>query len=194
MGKAEVARRQLGTALDLFLRQLDPVSAHCLACGGGEIAERLAEKAGATTFARHARATIPDLTIGTIRKLRTQHWNAFKHATTSNGKDRDDTHLLTDFKPDDNEHWLFIGWHDYGQAGLAMPVEAQVFELWYFARYPEKANPAADLSHVHFIFPALLECSRGRQQSRLIAECRKARKNRAWMAETLTDPRPLVLP
>jgi hypothetical protein len=44
MDKGEVARRQLGTALDMFLRGQDPVSVHTLAMAGGEIAERLAEK------------------------------------------------------------------------------------------------------------------------------------------------------
>lgn len=33
--KAAVARRQLGTALALFLDDSDPISVHCLACGGG---------------------------------------------------------------------------------------------------------------------------------------------------------------
>ena len=31
------------TALDLFLRDKDPISVQCLACGGGEVVEGLAE-------------------------------------------------------------------------------------------------------------------------------------------------------
>jgi len=44
--KVESARRQLGTALHLYLRNLDPVSVHCLANGGCEVIEFYAEKAG----------------------------------------------------------------------------------------------------------------------------------------------------
>jgi hypothetical protein len=32
--KCRIARSQLATALDLFLRDKDPVSVQCLACGG----------------------------------------------------------------------------------------------------------------------------------------------------------------
>jgi hypothetical protein len=39
LDKAQIARRQLGTALALFIEDLDPVSVHTLACAGGEIAE-----------------------------------------------------------------------------------------------------------------------------------------------------------
>ena len=44
--KIECARRQLGTALDLYLRDLDPVSVHCLANGGCELIQFHAAKAG----------------------------------------------------------------------------------------------------------------------------------------------------
>ena len=37
MDMAELARRQLGTALYLFLNDLDSISVHSLACGGGEL-------------------------------------------------------------------------------------------------------------------------------------------------------------
>ena len=48
--KAQVARRQLGTALEFFLEDLDPVSVHVLACAGGEIAEHLSRKKGRPPF------------------------------------------------------------------------------------------------------------------------------------------------
>ena len=44
--KIVVARAQLVTALDLFVRDKDPISIQCLACGGGEIIEALAEAHG----------------------------------------------------------------------------------------------------------------------------------------------------
>jgi hypothetical protein len=41
----------------------------------------------------------------------------------------------------DDVHTLFIGWYDYMLAVGALPIEAQVFQIWYFALYPEKLNP-----------------------------------------------------
>jgi hypothetical protein len=60
MIKADVARSQLGTALHLFLQDVDPVSVHCLARGGGEIAEWLAQKARGENFATRVRETLSE--------------------------------------------------------------------------------------------------------------------------------------
>jgi hypothetical protein len=51
--KLQVARAQLVMALDLFVRDKDPISIHCLACGGGEVIEGLAELYDHETFATH---------------------------------------------------------------------------------------------------------------------------------------------
>jgi hypothetical protein len=42
--KIRVARSQLATALDLFIRDNGSNIGHCLACGGGEVIEGLAEE------------------------------------------------------------------------------------------------------------------------------------------------------
>jgi hypothetical protein len=44
LDKIQVARRQLGTALALFIEDLDPISVHTLACAGGEIAEQIEQR------------------------------------------------------------------------------------------------------------------------------------------------------
>ena len=80
--KAEVARRQLGTALAMFMNDQDPVTVHVLACGAGEIADHLSGAAGHEPFSTHILKTFPDMDKGELRRLRTKHWNAFKHATT----------------------------------------------------------------------------------------------------------------
>jgi hypothetical protein len=41
------------TALDPFVRDKDPISVQCLACGGGEIVEGLTEVHGAEPVAMH---------------------------------------------------------------------------------------------------------------------------------------------
>jgi hypothetical protein len=194
MDKAEVARRQLGTALDMFLHGRDPVSAHCLAVGGGEIAEWLAEKAGAEAFTSHVLITFPHLTVADIKGVRKKHWNAFKHATKRGGKDRQDDEILADFNASHNDHALFIGWYDYGKAGFPWPIEAQVFEAWYLAKYPEKLGPDANRSGIDYLFPDLTGQSPERQHTRLNELIRKSRKNGEVMNDPRTDNRPLVLP
>src|SRR5262245_25781158 len=100
LDKTQVARRHLGTALALFLDDLDPVSVHTLACAGCEVAEHLTRKAGTEPFSTHALATFPSLDIQKIRRLQNQYWKAFKHATTRDGVERADQELLDRFDDD----------------------------------------------------------------------------------------------
>ena len=165
LDKTEIARRQLGTALALFLEDSDPVSVHTLACAGCEIAEYLTDKAGEKPFSTHALATFLDLKIGEIRQLQNQYWNAFKHARTRGGIEREDRELLERFGDEVNDHTLLIGWHDYQQAVGTLPIEAQIFQAWYFALYPEKLNPGVDTTTHQRLFPVLPSKSRADQKS-----------------------------
>src|SRR5262249_5663734 len=153
LDKTEIARRQLGTALTLFLEDSDPVSVHTLACAGCEIAEYLTHKAGEKPFSTHVLATFPDIDIGKIRQLQNQYWNAFKHAQTRGGIERQDSELLERFGDEVNDHTLLIGWHDYHQAVGTLPIEAQIFQVWYFALYHEKLNPEVDTTTHQRLFP-----------------------------------------
>ena len=193
LDKPKVARRQLGAALALFIDDLDPVSVHTLACAGDEIAEHLTHKAGAKPFSSHAMATFPDLDIKELRRLQRQFWNAFKHATTRDGKERDDRKLLEQFSDLQNDHTLFVGWYDYMLAVKAMPVEAQVFQAWYFALHPEKLNPAADTAQCDSIFPGLRAKSRGAQKKALRKAIAKARRDKSIMTNQRTDRQALII-
>jgi hypothetical protein len=84
--KIESARRQLGTALALYLDDRDPVSVHCLAGGGCEVIDFWARKADGEPFVTHILDEHPHLNIASVRTLQRQFWNAFKHAT--NKEDR----------------------------------------------------------------------------------------------------------
>jgi hypothetical protein len=191
--KAQVARRQLGAALEFFLDNLDPVSVHALACGGGEIAEHLTRKKGNQPFSSHALATFPDLDAEKIRRIRNQFWNAFKHATTSKGKERDDRKILKRFNDLQNDHALFIGWYDYMMAAKPLPLEAQVFQVWYFALYPEKLSPNVDRTPYEKSFPKLLKLSRKEQKRALRDMIARFRRNTGVMNDTKTERAPLVL-
>jgi hypothetical protein len=161
---------------------------------GGEIAEWLAEKAGGESFKNHILDTFPDLKIKDIRAIQRKYVNAFKHATALGGRDREDEEILESFDYSVNEHVLFTGWYDYGLAGLPRPIEAQVFEAWYLAKYPEKVAPEANIAGLRRIFPDLSTLSHDRQRVRLGDVIRKTRKNGIVMSDPGTDRRPLVMP
>jgi hypothetical protein len=192
--KAKVARRQLGTALALFLEDFDPVCVHVLACAGGELADNLALTKGAVPFSAHARAVVPNLDESRLKRVRNQFWNAFKHATTRKGIARDDTSLFERFDDLQNDHMLFIGWYDYAIVAKALPVEAQVFQIWYFALYPEKLDPKLDRTPYKTNFPGLKRLSRKRQKQALRDIIAQTRKDRAIMHHRLTERTPLIAP
>src|SRR5262245_48778562 len=193
LDKTEIARRQLGTALTLFLQDSDPVSVHTLACAGCEIAEYLTRKAGAEPFSTHALLTFPDLNIGKIRELQNQYWNTFKHARTRGGMERKDGELLERFGDEVNDHTLLIGWHDYMRAVGALPIEAQIFQVWYFALYPEKLKPEVDTTIHQKVFPMLPSKSRADQKRALREVISSFRRDAEVMCHPQTDPRPLML-
>lgn len=194
LDKARVARRQLGAALALFIDDLDPVSVHTLACAGGEIAEHLTRKAGAEPFVGHAMATFPEMNIREIRRLQNQFSNSFKHATTRGGEERSDKELLKRFDDRQNDHALFVGWYDYVLAVNNMPIEAQAFQAWYFALYPEKLNPEVfDASVYDAMFPKLRERQCKEQKKALKAAIARARQDKAIMGDPGTECSPLIL-
>src|SRR5262245_14136594 len=193
LDKTEIARRQLGTALMLFLEDSDPVSVHTLACAGCEIAEYLTHKAGEKPFSTHVLLTFPDLDIGNLRQLQNQYCNAFKHARTRGGIERQDSELLERFGDEVNDHTLLIGWHDYQQAVGTLPIEAQIFQAWYFALYPEKLNPEVDTTTHQRLFPMLPSKSRADQKGALREVISSFRENAEVMTDPKTAPRPLML-
>src|SRR5947208_3253965 len=95
--KVAVAKAQLVTALDLFIRDKDPISVQCLACGGGEVVEGLAEAIGSEPFATHILTTQPKMDRKEIRRKKNLYWNAFEHCSDRNGMQRGDEKLLADF-------------------------------------------------------------------------------------------------
>jgi hypothetical protein len=191
--KTSVSRRQLGTSLALFIDDQDPVSVHVLACGGGEVAEHLARQAQQEPFATEIMATFGDLEIGDIRRIRNQFWNAFKHATTLSGQTRADEELLANFDDRQNDHALYIGWYDYMMAVGRLPIEAQVFQVWYFALYPEKLAP--DVSPTPYIefFPAMKETDRTERKRRLRGAIAWAKQQPLYIDDDRTDNMPLIM-
>jgi hypothetical protein len=192
--KIESARRQLGTALQLFLRDRDPVSVHCLANGGCELIEFYAKKAGGRPFTSHILQTWPGLDLPSLRRIQRKYWTAFKHATHLHGRqERDDEELLSGFTDEQNDTALLIGWYDYAQATKQMPVEAQLHQAWYMALHPEKLDSKHASEPYQRWFPNLSARSRSRQKRMLNQAIDKARKDKKIMRDRRTDARPLIL-
>ncbi|MEZ2406958.1 hypothetical protein AB6806_09100 [Bosea sp. RCC_152_1] len=201
LDKAEIARRQLGSALALFLEDLDPVSVHSLACGGGEIAEHLSRSAGANPFSAHMLEAFPDSSLADIKRLRNQFWNAFKHASSRTGQNRQDEELLDRFDDGVNDHALLLGWHDYMQATQCLPIEVQIFFIWYYAMYPDKLDGSAQSNGVSVreysldLFSKLAEVPReeAKRRLRVVIEHRQ-RTDPELMSHPQTERRPLIAP
>jgi maleate cis-trans isomerase len=76
LSKINVARHQLGTALELFIRDRDPIAVHCLACAGCEIIETIAEIEGVPPFSSHILKTFPDMDMRALRDKQRIIYNA----------------------------------------------------------------------------------------------------------------------
>lgn len=196
MNKIEVARRQLGTALSLYLDDRDPVSTHVLACAGMEVADHLSFKAGAHPFKLFRQAETPTLTNKEYSELRGHFANAFKHAEKRPGIERDDRAIFADFSDLQNDDRLFIGWFDFACPGNAHPMESHVFQAWYLALHPSRLQSPHGLEllrDLSGVFPNLPELPRQKQKARLRKEIEKAKKNRRLMGDPLVDRRSLRL-
>lgn len=190
MDKLTVARAQLGTALDLFIRDKDPVSVQSLAASGCAVVDGLAETAGSYRMADHVLKHVPGMSPKDYYALRNQFWNAFKHVSTQDGVLRDDGDLITGFSDQNNDIILFVGWHDYMLLTHRLPVEAQVFQVWWYALNPERLAPeVADPSRD--IFPGLVHDERKEQKRRLARAVEKWRDHKEVMAAKATERLPL---
>jgi hypothetical protein len=192
--KLDVARHQLGTALDLFIRDRDPIAVQCLACGGGELIDKIASSQNIRSLSTHMLETVPDLDIQKLRNLQRQYWNAFKHMEDRDGKPRDDSETLTAFDDTKNDAALFVGWWDYYAVTGRLPLPVQVFQIWWYALNEEKLVHGSDLNTIRKTFPGISACDRSERKRRLRRAVEKYRHD----AETLKDPRtelnPLCFP
>jgi hypothetical protein len=187
--KLRVARAQLATALDLFIRDKDPISVQCLACGGGEVVEAVAILQGTTPFSTIVLEEHPNLDFAKLRKIRNQYWNAFKHLHNREIVLRDDEALLSEFEDTKNDATLFIGWRDYGTVARKMPIHAQVFQVWWYATNEGKLNPNADFEGIRSAFPGIGEVGRDEQKRRLRRAIEKWRNNPELLADPKSEPR-----
>ena len=192
--KLDIARHQLGTALDLFIRDRDAVSVQCLACGGAELIEGIATHQGVEPLSTHMLQTYPHMDMNQLRKLQRQYWNAFKHMTMKNGEVRDDTDTLASFSDTKNDAVLFVGWWDYCAVTKKLPLPAQVFQVWWYALNERRLSLGADLTSIRQTFPNILTAERAEQKRRLRRAVERYRHERGVLSDPRTEDSPLCFP
>lgn len=185
--KCDVARSQLSGALHLYIADADPIAVHCLACGGAEVAEGVAMLTGKSPFLESAMEAI-QLKKEEIRSARTKHWNPMKHLWNRSGNVRTgDLLLLQDFKDEYNDGVLFCGWHDYMLIAGALPLEAQVFQLWFWAMH-DVGDPGQDDEVIRNAFPGITQLSRPDQKALLRAVIKQWYDDPDLRADRRTEP------
>lgn len=124
--KIDVAEAHICTAVQLFFGDAHPIPIYTLATAAREILTTLGSKLGVSTVL-HGFADDKGITLKDAIFKAHQYANFMKHA------DRDATAVLEGFSDNDLLPILFVACNDFGRITGGMPIEAQVYESWYFA-------------------------------------------------------------
>jgi hypothetical protein len=187
MEPIEIARRQLGMATHLFIENLDPVSVHSLAGNAREILDRLAKRTGTHSFLDHVKSVFPDMPNSRYYAAANIYRNAFKHADRP-----EDSALAAVFDDVHNMHQLFVGWYTYYNLTGCTPIEAQVFESWYFAIEAERSADPDYVTVVVQYFGDMSLLTTAERKKRLKAAIERSRQIPEVMSDPRTESVPLV--
>lgn len=128
------ARSQIETAIELFLRRSDPVSAHVLAWSAVEMMRGVAMARNIPTFHEQLEDWIKPEGLKFWRDRLKTHYNYAKHA------DRDPERIVDDFKPEFTGNILFAACFDYNLLYLQRTWRMTVMQSWFFCRNPKFAK------------------------------------------------------
>jgi hypothetical protein len=139
IGKCEAGKQQLRTAIKLWFKGGDPVSAHALAFAAYEIFHFLSEKRDPTRRdLLFDTATIKDEFRKDWNQLVRKEANFFKHA------DRDGDAVI-EFDPAITEHFILFAIGGRELCGEASSDEERAFIWWIHVNRPERlTNKGAD--------------------------------------------------
>ena len=185
--KIDAARRQLITAIRLFFDCGDPVSVYSLASNAWEIIDVLCMSAEVESFSKQARESLP--AEHTLKYYVNEPCrNFFKHAEQDPNPDSS-----VELREPNVAAILFLAVEDYIRFRQGGPVEAQVFQLWFIAVFPEKVtedDPVAQskLESAKLAFPgiATLASPDKIEMGRQVLEA--ARKDAELAADPKTEP------
>ena len=124
--KIDIAEAELKTAIRLFFEDTHPVPIYTLAAAAREILTTIGGRTGVRTVL-HNFADRKGISLQDAEKDIRRFVNFFKHAN------RDPAAVLENFSDLGNDILLWIASHDFGRVAGGMPIEAQVFEAWFYA-------------------------------------------------------------
>lgn len=187
--KIDAARRQLSTAIHLFFGGGDLVSVYSLASNAWEVIDVLCTNASVESFSKQAQENLPTghkLSYYINEPCR----NFFKHAKQDPSPDSS-----VELRESDVAAILFLAVEDYIRLRQGGPVEAQVFQAWFIAVFPEKVTdePVAQskLESAKLAFPGIAALAAPDQieMGRNVLEI--ARRDKDLAAHPKTEPSPL---
>lgn len=129
LDKIEVARRQLGSAIDLWFADGDPVAIHTLACAAHEVLAALLKRQGKSTLMFDPIWYQPGY-AGEVKKALHKHYNFFKHADQ-------DADASIEFPVGITEVFLLMaadGWRDL--VGVREPSHFAYWS-WCYIHHPD---------------------------------------------------------
>lgn len=183
--KTDVARRQLAMAIDLFFTNRDAVSVYSLATNAWEIIDTLCVKAGIGSMSAQTRENLP---LGKDLKrhyINSPYRNFFKHA------DSDSEKTLELLPVSHVEGVLFLAVEDYIRLNRRSPIQLQVFQLWYLAKYPDKLDPAIAVELIaqgEQAFPGLRSLQQEEQLALGARMLEQAALDNTLLADAGTEP------
>jgi hypothetical protein len=184
LSKLDVARRQLVTAIRLFLHLGDPVSIYTLAANAWEIVDALCCLRDVESLSQEARENIESSKNLKRDFVNTPFRNFFKHA------DHDPEEMIEGFSAERCDSVIYLAVEDYIRLEQKSPIEFQVFQLWYLSVHIDKVAPddaASYLEASERIFPGIRELPREQRVSMGAKVLEDARKNNAVMSDPRTE-------
>jgi hypothetical protein len=160
--KIDVAEAHIKTAVRLFFEDRPPVPIHLLACSAREILTWIGKRTGVETIVEEVAGHMATTEADVIKKAH-KFANFMKHA------DRDAAEILEGFSDLDNDPVLFFACHDFGRLAHGMPVEAQVFEAWFFATTVKDLSKGSKdwqeiVANCFDLFPGIRSADRAQQK------------------------------
>ncbi len=125
--KLDVAEREIVAAVQLLFDGGDPIPVYALAAAAREITTTLCERRGLRSMIDAIHEEHPHLTRKQVYREASKHAAFFKHA------DQDPNGVLEGFDPTEADAVLWVACSDFGRLCGGKPVEADAFELWFFA-------------------------------------------------------------
>lgn len=125
--KLDVAEREIVAAVQLLFGGGDPIPVYALAAAAREITTTLCESRGIRSMIDAIQEDHPHMTRKQIYREASKHAAFFKHA------DNDPDGVLDSFDPAEADAVLWMACFDFGRLRGSKPIEADAFELWFFA-------------------------------------------------------------